>query len=318
LPALHFGLSAHVVRGERLAEQMERARGTTSGQGTAVSLSTALAQTVTLLQQAGIEDGRSEALLLLAKATGRTRVDLVVGKQASLAAQQAAGLEKLARRRALREPMAYVLGEREFWSLPFLVGPAVLIPRPDSETVVEAALSLIGDRRAPLRLLDLGTGSGCLLLALLSELPGATGLGIDASEAALALARANATRLRLAPRAAFGCGHWGQALAGPFDLIVSNPPYVSEADWAVLQPEVREFEPRAALLAGPDGLAAYRELAPDLARLLAPGASACLEIGAGQADAVATILQSCGLRVAGRWRDLAGIERCLVGRPLVR
>jgi release factor glutamine methyltransferase len=196
------------------------------------------------------------------------------------------------------------------------VSPAVLIPRPDSETVVEAALSLIGDRSARLRLLDLGTGSGCLLLALLSELRGATGLGTDASEAALALARANATRLGLAPRAAFGCGHWGQALAGPFDLIVSNPPYVAQADWAALQPEIREFEPRAALLAGLDGLAAYRELAPDLARLLAPDGSACLEIGAGQADAVATILHSCGLRLAGRRRDLAGIERCLVAHPL--
>jgi release factor glutamine methyltransferase len=270
------------------------------------------------LRQAGIEDVRSEALLLLAKATGRTRVDLVAGRQADLGPAEQAALAELARRRGQREPMAYILGEREFWSLPFLVNPAVLIPRPDSETVVEAALKEIRDRSAPLRLLDLGTGSGCLLLALLSELPAATGLGIDASEAALALARANAVRLDLARRAAFACGHWGQALAGPFDLIVSNPPYVGEGDWAALQPEVRDFEPQAALLAGPDGLAAYRALAPDLARLLAPGASACLEIGFGQGDAVAAILRSCGLEVAGRRRDLAGIERCLVGRIAFR
>jgi release factor glutamine methyltransferase len=270
------------------------------------------------LRQAGIEDVRSEALLLLARATGRTRVDLVAGRQADLAPVEQAALAELARRRAQREPMAYILGEREFWSLAFLVNPAVLIPRPDSETVVEAALEEIGDRSAPLRLLDLGTGSGCLLLALLSELPAASGLGIDASEAALALARANALRLGLAGRAAFACGHWGQALAGPFDLIVSNPPYVGEGDWAALQPEVRNFEPQAALLAGPDGLAAYRALAPDLARLLAPGASACLEIGFGQGDAVAAILRSCGLAVAGRRQDLAGIERCLVGRVAFR
>jgi release factor glutamine methyltransferase len=270
------------------------------------------------LRQAGIEDVRSEALLLLAKATGRRRVDLIVGRQGNLAPAEQAALAELARRRAQREPMAYILGEREFWSLPFLVNPAVLIPRPDSETVVEAALEEIRDRSAPLRLLDLGTGSGCLLLALLSELPAATGLGIDASEAALALARANAVHLGLARRAAFACGHWGRALVGPFDLIVSNPPYVGEGDWAGLQPEVRNFEPQAALLAGHDGLAAYRALAPDLGRLMAPGASACLEIGFGQGDAVAAILRSCGLEVAGRRQDLPGIERCLVGRVAFR
>jgi release factor glutamine methyltransferase len=284
----------------------------------AASLSSGLARSATRLRQAGIEDARREALLLLAKATGRTRVDFVVGPQSDLAANEEAALEELVRRRALREPIAYLLGEREFWSLPFLVNPAVLIPRPDSETVVEAALSVIADRSAALRLLDLGTGSGCLLLALLSELPFATGLGIDASEAALSVARANAHRLGLEGRAAFDRGDWGRDLCGPFDLIVCNPPYVAEPDWAALEPEVRAFEPPSALLAGSDGLAAYRALAPDLARPLAPEASVCLEVGAGQADSVATILQSSGLEVTDRRRDLAGIERCLVGRVAFR
>jgi release factor glutamine methyltransferase len=284
----------------------------------ATSLSRALARTVERLRQAGIEDARREALLLLAKATGRTRIDLVVGPQANLAANEEAALEELARRRALREPMAYLLGEREFWSLPFLVSPAVLIPRADSETVVEAALSMVADRSAALRLLDLGTGSGCLVLALLTELPAATGLGTDASEAALSLARANARRLGLDGRAAFDRGDWGQDLRGRFDLIVSNPPYVASSEWAALEPEVRVFEPRSALLGGTDGLAAYRALAPDLARLLAPGASVCLEVGARQADPVTGILRTAGLEVTSRRRDLAGIERCLVGRVAFR
>jgi release factor glutamine methyltransferase len=286
--------------------------------GAETSLSSALARTEKRLRQAGIEGARREALLLLAKATGRTRIDLVVGRQATLAADEEAALAELARRRALREPMAYLLGEREFWSLPFLVSPAVLIPRPDSETVIEGALSVIADRSAALRLLDLGTGSGCLLLTLLTELPFASGRGIDASEAALSVARANAHRLGLEGRAAFDRGDWGRDLCGPFDLIVCNPPYVTESEWAALEPEVRAFEPPSALLAGSDGLAAYRALAPDLARLLAPGASVCLEVGARQADPVTGILRTAGLEVTSRRRDLAGIERCLVGRVAFR
>jgi release factor glutamine methyltransferase len=211
--------------------------------------------------------------------------------------------------------MAYILGEREFWSLPFQVGPAVLVPRPESETVVEAALEQIGDRAAPLRILDLGTGSGCLLLALLSELPQASGLGIDRSAAALAIASGNAERLDLADRAAFREGDWGRDLAGPFDVIVGNPPYVARADAAGLAPEVLVFEPEDALFAGPDGLCAYRALAPDCARLLAEDGFACLEIGQGQGAAVAQILGSHGLRLVASRPDLAGIERCLVLRP---
>jgi len=266
------------------------------------------------LAAAGIEGARSEAWLLLEAATGCPRASLMAGTVERLTPEQEVLLEAMVRRRLTREPIAYILGEKEFWSLPLAVGPAVLIPRPESESVVEAALARVADRSAPLRLLDLGTGSGCLLLALLSELPRATGLGVDLSAAALAFARRNAERLGLAGRARFHEGSWGEGLAVSFDLIVGNPPYVAAGDLAGLEPEVRAFEPAMALIAGPDGLAAYRALALDCARLLAPGGSVALEIGQGQGAAVAAILISHGLEVFDRRRDLAGIERCLVAR----
>jgi len=266
------------------------------------------------LAAAGIEGARGEAWLLLEAAAGCPRASLMAGTVERLTPEQEVLLEAMVRRRAAREPIAYILGEKEFWSLPFAVEPAVLIPRPESESVVEAALARVGDRNAPLRLLDLGTGSGCLLLALLSELPRASGLGVDISAAALALAARNAGRLGLAARARFEVRSWGAGLAGSFDLIVGNPPYVAAGDLAHLEPEVRAFEPQIALAAGPDGLAAYRALIPDCARLLAPGGSVALEIGQDQAAAVAAILISHGLEVIERRRDLAGIERCLVAQ----
>ena len=267
------------------------------------------------LAAAGIEAARGEAWLLLSAATGRSRAELIAGAIESLGPAEEERLEALAARRLRREPMAHILGEREFWSLPFQVGPAVLVPRPESETVVEAALENIGDRTAPLRILDLGTGSGCLLLALLSELPHAGGLGTDRSAAALAIARTNAGRLGLAGRAAFRETDWGRGLAGPFDVIVSNPPYVARTDAASLAPEVLAFEPKEALFAGADGLCAYQALAPDCARLLATDGVACLEIGQGQGAAVEGIMRRHGLRLVASRPDLAGIERCLVLRP---
>jgi release factor glutamine methyltransferase len=273
-----------------------------------------MAEVAGRLAAAGVENARGEASLLLAAATGVERVALLAGALPTLSVAQGATLEALVRRRERREPIAYILGAKEFWSLTFEVEPAVLIPRPETETVVEAALGQVGDRTAALRILDLGTGSGCLLLALLSELPSATGIGVDASPAALALAKRNAERRGLAARAKFRQGRWGEGLQERFDLIVSNPPYVTPAEWDRLQPEIRCFEPQAALVAGPDGLVAYRELAPDCARLLATDGALGLEIGLGQADAVAAILAAQRLEVIERRRDLAGIERCLVAR----
>jgi release factor glutamine methyltransferase len=266
------------------------------------------------LSAAGIETARGDAWLLAAAATGRPRASLMAGGPDAPSAAELARLDELARRRSAREPMAYILGEKEFWSLPFRVSPAALIPRPETETVVEAALAQIRDRGAPLRILDLGTGSGCLLLALLSELPRALGLGVDRSPEALRLAMTNAGRLKLAPRARFERRSWATGLEGVFDLIVSNPPYVGAADAARLAPEIRDFEPQLALVAGPDGLDAYRALVPDCARLLAPGGALALEIGQGQGDAVAALLARHGFAVVERRPDLAGIERCLVAR----
>jgi release factor glutamine methyltransferase len=273
-----------------------------------------VAQIAARLGAAGIENARSEAWLLLAAATGRERAALIAGGPERLGAEQQARLGELIRRRRAREPVAYILGEKEFWSLRFEVGPGVLIPRPETETVVEAVLAGLPDRARALRLLDLGVGSGCLLLGLLSELPHATGLGVDDSAAALAVAGRNAGRLGLAGRADFRQGRWGEGLQEGFDVIVSNPPYVAEGEWDHLAPEIRGFEPRAALVAGPDGLAAYRALAPHCARLLARGGLCALEVGFGQGDAVAGLLDAQGLVVVERRRDLAGIERCLIAR----
>jgi release factor glutamine methyltransferase len=273
-----------------------------------------IAEIADRLAAAGVENARGDAWLLVAAATGLERATLTAGVVPTLSAEQQAALEALVQRRQMREPIAYILGAKEFWSLRFEVDPAVLIPRPETETVVEAVLEQIGDKAAVLRILDLGTGSGCLLLALLSELPRAVGLGVDDSPAALTVAKRNAERLGLVARAEFRQARWGAGLRGRFDLIVSNPPYVREPDWQGLEPEIRDFEPQAALVAGADGLAAYRALAPDCARLLAPAGLCALEIGYGQGDAVAALLAAHGLTVTERRRDLAGIERCLIAR----
>ena len=270
------------------------------------------AEAAVRLEAAGVEDPRREAWLLLQAASGRSRLNLIAHGEDVPDQAVVARFEAMLARRIAREPLAYILGEREFWSLTFRVGPGVLVPRPETETVVEAVLDRLTDRRGRLRLLDLGTGSGCLLLALLSELPDATGVGIDLDPAGVRCARENALRLGFGARTLIVQGTWGEALGGPFDLIVGNPPYVRHGDWSDLAPEIRAYEPRDALLAGADGLDAYRALAPDLARLLASDGIACLEHGYDQADAVAAILRRVGLREVERRRDLAGHERALL------
>lgn len=211
--------------------------------------------------------------------------------------------EALLARRLAHEPIAYITGRRAFWTIELEVGPGALIPRPDSEALIEAAVAHFGDR-APTRILDLGTGPGTLLLAALDQWPGATGLGIDASEEALAYARRNAV-----PRASFRLGDWAEGIDERFDLILCNPPYVEQG--AVLPPEVARHEPAAALFAGPDGLDAYRALAPRLASLLAPKGVVCVEIGAGQLISATSFFAAHGFIIESR-RDLRGIERCLL------
>jgi release factor glutamine methyltransferase len=211
-----------------------------------------------------------------------------------------------------REPLAQIVGVREFWSLPSAVTADTLTPRPDSETLIEAALAAVADRQAALRILDLGTGTGCLLLALLSEMPHSTGLGIDCSDKAIAVARRNAAALGLSARAEFLVGDWTNGVNERFNLVITNPPYIRTEDLPGLEPEVSRYEPRLALDGGADGLASYRAIAGGLAGVLAPDGVAVLEVGAGQADAVQRILRQAGLRETACRDDLGGVARCLV------
>lgn len=257
------------------------------------------------LRAAALRIDRFDAEVLLAHLLGMSRGALLLDSGRLV---DAAAFAALVDRRAGHEPVAYIIGAREFWSLDLRVTPDVLIPRPDSETLIEAALRAVV---APARVLDLGTGSGALLLAALAGFPGATGLGVDSSAAALAVARDNAAQLGFEVRADFRLGNWGAGISERFDLILCNPPYV-EAD-AELAPDVRAFEPGSALFAGADGLDDYRRIMPQLPGLLAPGGVAVIEIGHTQADAVLALAVGMTGTVAA---DLAGRDRCLVLRAV--
>lgn len=287
----------------------EGAKGGTVGEG--VALAALLAEATARLAAAGVEAPAREARLLLAHALG-----LPLGGLLALARDAkvpAAGFRSLLARRAEeRVPLAFLVGTRGFWTLDLRVSPATLVPRADTETLVEAALALRPDRASIRRILDLGTGTGALLLASLTEYPGAFGVGVDRVAEAARLARDNAQRAALAPRAAFVCGDWGAALADAcFDLVFCNPPYIESGAVPELMPEVARHEPTSALDGGPDGLDAYRALVPQLARLMAPGGLAVLELGAGQAPAVEAIAGAAGLARAALRPDLSGTARAL-------
>jgi release factor glutamine methyltransferase len=254
--------------------------------------------------EAHSDTARLDAELLMAEALGVSREKMLLSK---LDEDAPPGLEPLLARREAGEPVAYILGRRDFWTITLEVGPGVLVPRPETETLIEAALGHFAGRALG-RVLDLGTGPGTLLLAALSQWPEATGLGIDASEEALAYARRNAARLGLAARAELRQGDWLDGVAGTFDLILCNPPYVEAG--AELPRDIASWEPGAALFAEADGLSEYRRLAPALRPHLAPGGLACFEIGAGQEAAVRALFESRGLTVRAH-ADLAGIARCL-------
>ncbi len=247
---------------------------------------------------------RLDAELLMAHALGVEREALLL---ADPDRERPPEFARLVARREAGEPVAYITGRRGFWTIELEVGPGVLVPRPDSETLIEAALSHFGEA-GPRRILDLGTGPGTLLLAALDQWPQATGLGIDASETALAYARRNAERLGLSARADFRRGDWAEGIGERFDLVLCNPPYVESG--AGLPRDVADWEPGEALFAAADGLAEYRRLAPQIPPLLEPGGVACLELGAGQRAAVEALFKGSGLTLSSR-RDLAGIERCL-------
>jgi release factor glutamine methyltransferase len=263
------------------------------------------------LAGAGIPEARREARILVAHGLGAGAESLTGHPERELSPAESGMIAALIGRRCERRPLAQVTGRREFWSLDFAVDEHTLDPRPDSECVVEAVLGHV-DREAPLRILDLGTGTGCLLLALLHELPGAEGTGVDISAAALKVAGRNAAALGLGPRSRFVQGDWGRGLEGPFAVIVANPPYIPAGALPGLQPEVARFEPKIALDGGADGLAAYRALAPDVARLLTNDGFAVVECGEGQGAAVAEIMDGAGLTAFAKARDLGGRERALV------
>ena len=266
------------------------------------------------LAKAGIDGAVREVRLLLQAAAGIPISTQIAFPERTIAADAAERFDALLERRARREPMAHILGRREFWSLAFKVTADTLDPRPDSETLVQAVLDHVPDRSAALRLADFGTGTGCLLLALLHELPNATGVGVDASAAVLAVAAENADALGLARRASFHRGNWDDGLDPGFAIVLSNPPYIPSGDIAGLQPEVASFEPRLALDGGSDGLDAYRRLGPAAMRLLVPDGLAAFEIGIGQGDSVRRIVAAAGLRHIATARDLAAIERCVLFR----
>jgi release factor glutamine methyltransferase len=274
------------------------------------------------LKSAGDDEAELDARILLGATLNLDLTGIIAQASRKLTPAEAALLAQYARRRIAGEPVARILGQKEFWGLPLQLSPATLVPRPDTETVVELALQLLragGELDRSLRIADLGTGSGAILLALLSELPAAKGFGTDISEEALQTAAANAARAGLSDRATFIACDYASGLAGLFDLIVSNPPYIRSSDIAGLAAEVANHDPLAALDGGADGLDAYRTLIPQAARLLAPGAVLVVEAGQGQSGLIEALMTAAGLTAATAPKaDLAGIPRAVAGHKMAR
>jgi release factor glutamine methyltransferase len=269
-----------------------------------------------------VDSAELDARMLVGAALGLDLTGLITAAKQLLTSDEADRLEDFSRRRLAGEPVARILGEREFWGLPLKLSPATLVPRPDTETLVELALEMLragGELNRPMRIADLGTGSGAILLALLSELPAAQGFGTDISADALQIAAANAARAGFSGRATFIACDYATGLSSPFDVIVSNPPYIRSADIAALAIEVRHHDPLAALDGGADGLDAYRALVPQAARLLAPGAALVVEAGQGQSGEIEGLMTAEGLAPASAPKaDLAGIPRAVAGRKMPR
>jgi release factor glutamine methyltransferase len=280
--------------------------------------STILAEALVRLTESfrcsGIEDPGREARLIVSAACGTSPAAMIAEPERSLG--EAAGkLDNFAARRTAGEPLSRIVGSREFWGLALAISPDVLDPRPETETLVEAAVAVFRDRRLDaLRILDLGVGSGALLCALLVEFANGRGFGVDISASAANVARRNIKACGLARRAEIRVTDWTRDLVGPFDLIVSNPPYVRTADIARLSREVRDFDPRLALDGGLDGLDAYRTIMPASVPLLATGGWLLVEVGAGQAAEVLAIATKAGFAEHTVHRDLAGVERVVAAR----
>jgi len=279
-----------------------------------VSVSEALHHVAQSFRACGIEEAEADARVLIGHALHLDRARLIAQSDRNLEAREITVISALAARRLRREPVSRIVGHKEFWSLPISVTPDVLVPRPETETVVEAALDFVirsGLRLEKLRVLDIGTGSGALLLAMLNELKNAVGTGTDVSSAALDVARANAARCRLDSRCNFVVCDIATGVEGPFDLVVSNPPYIAHDEIETLAPEVRDYDPQVALDGGQDGLDAYRSIAGDAKRILAPGGRLFVELGAGQNEEVRSLFTKAGLSPGIPRKDLAGIPRVL-------
>lgn len=273
------------------------------------------------LRAAGIEDAGRDARLLVAAAADATTADIISHPERLLSDDVRTRIASMLARRSSHEPVSRILGEREFYGRRFLLSSATLDPRPDTETLIDVALAIAdreGWREKPIRILDVGTGTGCILITLLAELPLASGVGTDVSSEALAVAATNAASLGVGPRASFERRDVLEGVEGRFDLIVSNPPYIPTADIAGLDPDVRDFDPHAALDGGADGLNIYRKLTTRLAKTLAPGGAVVVEVGAGQADAVALVFQQAFVKTrlpeVTLHTDLGGHTRCVALR----
>ncbi len=291
-----------------------------SGLNPSVSIATARRIIADIFRKHGLDSPELDARVLIRHALELEHTALASNAERVLSSDEAQAISALTARRLAREPVARIIGSKEFWGLEFRITPATLVPRPETETVVEAALAAIdacGPRTRALRIADLGTGSGVLLLALLSELPNAFGLGTDISLAALETARDNAARLGLGARAHFAACDFAAGLSGgAFDLVVSNPPYIASREIDGLAPEVREHDPLISLNGGTDGLAAYRAIAADAGRILAPDGVLVVELGAGQTSSVVEVLLGGGIKADPPTHDLSGHPRALPGHSI--
>ncbi len=297
---------------------LEQAAGSLAAEERQPTLGAAARKLGRMFEEAGLENPLLDARILAAEACGRDPSGLILDRDSAVSVEQAARIANFAARRLAGEPVSRILGRREFWGLSFRITPDTLDPRPETELLVETVLAHVKPRNlthAPLRVLDLGTGSGCILGALLSELPHAQGIGIDRSEAALAVARYNLSRLGLQDRAAFLCGNWMSATGGVFDVIVCNPPYIAPSEICQLEPEVRVYDPYLALDGGEDGLDAYRAVIPGALAAIREGGLAVFETGDRQSEAVLNLMKLSasgagfsGLRVL---KDLGGAGRAV-------
>ncbi|MFP5447316.1 MAG: peptide chain release factor N(5)-glutamine methyltransferase [Alphaproteobacteria bacterium] len=266
------------------------------------------------LEAVGLSGPVIDARLLVEASADATRLDIVTDPHRLLSAEQEARLEDYLERRSRREPVSHILGRKGFWKIMLQVTPDVLTPRPDTECVVDAVLKATSEHER-LSILDLGVGSGAILLAILAERPNARGLGVDVSEDALAVARDNAAHLGLAGRCALLRGDWADGLSdASFDIVTANPPYIASEVIETLEPEVRVHEPRLALDGGADGLDAYRRLAPEILRVLKPGGRFAVEIGYDQKAAVEALFQEAGAEEVSTQQDLAGLDRVVLGK----